>query len=342
MAAAAGGILFFPKGIWTTTAELLHDATGNIPITIVGTGAGSVLKLTGTTNKGIHITGTAGTTRANITLRDFKILSATSGTSAAGIHLDGIADYNISNVVIDGDNKMTNGMQLTGSQQGEIGGGLIIDTATGILFEPSGGTHSNGCDLHGVSLNASAINIDVNTVDSIFIRGNHMTGAPIGVDVHGDGLGVVSISHNHIEQQTTAGVRIRDLAQRVRVIANNFNSGTSGAFDMVVTGGDASLIFGNLFTGSISFDNTTTDAVFAANLLSAGGFANTFTDNTINADGSSGMTKWGNISVGFGADSGGARFNTNFGVNNLPTSSPGAGTKRLWYDTSDNTVKYAP
>jgi hypothetical protein len=29
-------------------------------------------------------------------------------------------------------------------------------------------------------------------------------------------------------------------------------------------------------------------------------------------------------------------------TNNLPTSSPGAGSKELWYDPSDNTVKYAP
>ena len=34
--------------------------------------------------------------------------------------------------------------------------------------------------------------------------------------------------------------------------------------------------------------------------------------------------------------------NGNLKIGSLPTSSPGAGSKKLWYDTSDNTVKYAP
>ncbi len=32
----------------------------------------------------------------------------------------------------------------------------------------------------------------------------------------------------------------------------------------------------------------------------------------------------------------------NLKIDALPTSSPGAGTKKFWYDTTDNTVKYAP
>jgi hypothetical protein len=34
--------------------------------------------------------------------------------------------------------------------------------------------------------------------------------------------------------------------------------------------------------------------------------------------------------------------NNNVKIVNLPTSSPGAGSKMLWYNTADNTVKYAP
>jgi hypothetical protein len=345
LAASAGKTLLIPNGTFTTTAELLYDASANGPITIMGLGIGSVIKLTGTTNKGIYITGTAGVTVYPVHIKDLKILGATSGTSAAAIHLDGIAIYKITGIEINGNSKMTAGIRMTGSQQGEIGQGYIHHLSTGILFEPSGAIHSNGCDLHGMSLSSAGINVDIDTVDSIFMRGNHLVEAPISIDVHGGGLGTTNIAFNHIEQNTTAGVRIRDSAARVRVISNNFNSGTSGAFDLLVTSGNNHVIYSNLFTGSISFSSGVSSSTYANNLHSAGSFVNTFTDNTVNTEDSTiGMIKYGNRAVGLGASIDGATFHGDVEIlglagywGDIKIRTPGRGI--VLSNSSDNVTK---
>lgn len=299
-AAALGKALFIPAGTFTTTSALTFSAV-SAPVSIYGTGANSVIKLTGITNKGIYVTGTAGVTVNPVLIENLKILGATSGDSAAGIHLDGIAIYRISNIEIDGNDAMTYGIRMTASQQGEMAPRYIHHVSNGILLEPNAGNTvaSNGADLHGVSLSCSVSNIVLDRVASSFIRGNHLVQAPVSIDITGGGPGPNMIAFNQIEQNTTAGIRIRDSASQIKIICNGFYSGTTGSVDLLVSSGYNHLVDGNLFTGDIQFDNTCGDSIFINNYLSGGvGGAADFTDNSVNADGSTGTIRYSNISVG--------------------------------------------
>lgn len=289
LTAAAGGTLLIPEGIYLVDTTLTYAANTLGPIRIVGTGAGSVIKLTGATNKAFHITGVAGTTSEFAQLQDFRILSATSGTSAAGIHLDGLAIVAVHDVYISGASKMTNGIQCTGAQQGEISGGFVHQCTTGIRLEASGGVHTNGLDIHGVSLNNTATNLVADQADSLFFHSNHLAIAPIGVDVVAGGFGRNSFFHNHIESHTTAGIRAA--GGTMDIAGNSFFTG-SGGTDINITGGAYGVISGNLFQGSVSLGASVSNYHFINNINTGTG---TFTNN------STFLTKFGNRVASSGA-----------------------------------------
>lgn len=293
MTAAAGKSLFFPDGTYLTTAALAHNTATGWTIKIYG-GPGAKLKLTGTTNKGFSITGTEGSTRGFVTIDGIQIESATSGASAAAIHLDGVADYQIHDIVISPAAKFTNGIQLTGTQQGEISGGYI-SASVGVKFEDGAlATSSNGCDMHGVSLNCSSKNIEFNGVDTAFIHGNHLTGDGFGIDVVSGGSGVIDITSNHIEMTGagSTGLRAASTTNQLFVAGNTFSM-PSGDTDLTINGGTGHSFIGNLFLRLITLAAAADQIVFAFNLLPSGTFTNNSTNiriygnvgNVINAKG---------------------------------------------------------
>jgi hypothetical protein len=283
--AAGGGHVYVPSGVYLISAELTYDTTDG-PLLFTGNGSSTILEAVGATNKVLAISGTPGATISRVVLQNFQVRSATSGTSAAGIHLSGCAVVSIHNVSIYGQGKMTNGIQLTGTQQGEISGGYIVATTTGILLENAGDVHSNGMDIHGVSMMCSGTNIVLDECDTVFIRSNHMTSAAIDIDIIAGGYGLTTISGNHFEEHTTAGVRS---VSPVEVSCNSFFT-TGGTDVKMLSGVSHALIYGNLLSGSVTFDSGSSGIRFFNNLLAGG----TYTDN------STGIVKFGNSNTGGG------------------------------------------
>lgn len=276
LVAARGKSLFLADGIYNTTAELFYDAAAHGPIKIFGS-PNAIIKLTGATNKGIRVTGTPGVTRAKVTLEGFQILGATSGVSPAAIHLDGIADYQLHNIIIGPTAKFTTGVTFSGAQQGEWSGGYV-EAATVGKFELSGAVASNGCDMHGVSGIFSVAGLTFAGVDTAFIRGNHLTGTgPVGIDVLSSGLGQLYFGANHIELTTTAAFRLGASSNQCIIIGNSC-FGNAGSKDLIVNGGAKHTIIGNLFNRDVELNTPASQIVFLGNLVLAG-----FADTTTNA-----------------------------------------------------------
>jgi len=275
LTAAAGAELFIPAGVYAISTALSYNCATLGPVTIRGAGAKAILKATGASNKVLHITGNPGITNASVILEKFMVQSATSGVCPAGIHLDGLAAIWLHDLAIDGGLKMTNGIQCTGSQQGEISGGHIHRCTTGIRLEPSGIYHSNGLDIHGVSLAATGTNLVVDQVDSLFFHSNHLVIAAIGVDIIQGGLGVAIIRDNHIESHTTAGVRATG---QPLIVGNIFVPAETGTDIKLISGGTYAWIGENLLQGNVTIDAGVTDAyVFNNYIIGLAGV--TFTDN---------------------------------------------------------------
>jgi hypothetical protein len=306
------GILI-PQGTCTTTSELYYDTQANGPFTIMGYGANSVIKLTGTSNGGIHIFGTPGVTGQMVNISNIKILSATSGTSTSGIHLDGIALFSVRDVVILGSDKMTTGILLEAAQQGEIFGGYIGGCNTGIKLDDKSSVGSNGVEIHGISMFNIDSNVEYAGVDSGFFHHNHLeteTDA-IGVNITGNGPsgGVIIVSSNHIESHVTAGVKNNtDMVSHIR---DNLFIGHPGALDIDLNGPDHCVIDGNLLNGNVTFGAGSSQLTFANNhSLGASITPGTavFTNN------SAAITQYGNKTGGNGFSLPSSKYRGDFSI----------------------------
>jgi hypothetical protein len=273
---AAGGTMLIPEITLLLEEELLYTANTLGPIRILGTGANSILKAVGVANKVLHVTGIPGVGVHLVSVEALQVQSGTSGVSPAGIHFDGIACFWLHDVIVDGKSKMTNGLQLSGAQQGEISGGYVTSCVTGMRMEPSAGIHSNGLDIHGVSMtNNSGASVVLDAVDSLFFRGNHLTGAPVHIDIIAGGFGFNVISSNHFESHTTAGVRS---VVGAIISQNQFFTGGGGTDINLTTG--SGFICGNLINGNVVLAGTNNSFIFNS-IAGSGTFTDTSTDTTI-------------------------------------------------------------
>jgi hypothetical protein len=276
IAAAGAGVLYIPNRTFKHLSDLTFDTSGGARLWIMGGGAGSILKPKGTTNKGLHIYGTPGSTVPLLRLSDFKVQGATSGTCPALIHLDGLAGFWARDVHIAG--AATNGFQLTGAQQGEISGGFLGGATTLIRLEDSGSISSNGVEIHGTQM--FPINggngVIYNGVDDGGFHDNHITGG-VGatgvtcVDIQTVGSGKISVVRNHFELYDT-GVKS---AGYVTVDDNKFY-GVAPAKDVWITGGRNALIRGNQFSGNVQLDAASSGNWLESNFIPA---TSTITDN---------------------------------------------------------------
>jgi len=254
--AAAGGTLFLPAGDIAVTAPVVYDCATQGPIRVVGHGVGTDIRIRGTAARAFEFTAEAGVTIANLVLENFQVLSEHDTTATDGILLDGLAVYTLSNITVYGNGKLTNGIRLHGTQQGEISGGYIQGMTDGIVLELSDDIASNGCDMHGVSFAATGRNLVASGTDSLFITNCHFVVAPVGIDIVTGGNGQPCIDACHIESHTTAGVRA---ATGVRITNTNFFKGTNGNDIVLTDSGGGSLISGNLLQGNVTIGASVTD-----------------------------------------------------------------------------------
>lgn len=274
--------LYIPEGIFTTTTgiEINVQTTGN-PLSIFGDGPNSVIKLTGTSNGGFHISGTSGTTINPVSIRNLRVSASNSGTGAFGIHLDGIAHWFVENIWVEGNSKCAKGFWLTAAQQGQISGGGISGCTIGGLLEDNagGGVRSNGVDWHGMTFfNNTNINFQITSnsgsagADDTYFHGNHLTSAAMQIDVYG-GAGQLTFISNHIEPvASNNGIIIRGNNTRAAIISNTI---TGSATDLEISSGAIDCkVIGNLIDGAITIDSGATDTMLIYN--STGGV---ITDN---------------------------------------------------------------
>lgn len=259
--------LYLPGGTtYNLSQEWLYATATYGPIKIYGDGPNTILKATGASNKALHITGT-GTSSFPVVLKDLAIESGTSGTSAAGLHLDGIAHWLVESVWVDGKSKMTNGLQCSAAQQGQISGGQVQGCITGALLEAGpGGSLSNGIDWHGMTFVNTTTNFKVTGADSVFFHHNHLTSATQQIDVSG-GVGTLTFTANHVEGAAVGrnGMIVR--AGRVALFGNSF-IGTATTNDLEFTGGAATFqgsVIGNLFNANVIIGAGVNDTMVAFN-----------------------------------------------------------------------------
>lgn len=291
--AAAGGCVYFPVGIFLVTSEILYNVATSGSLSVRGNGPGSILKAAGASNIALHLTGTVGVTTNPVLIHGVQFTSATSGTSAALLHLDGLAHWWVRDCYFTGGTKAAYGIKCTASQQGEIGASKFA-VAIGILCEPNAGNtvHANGIEIHGNTLMCSTKNIVLDRIDSGSVHSNHLTSADISIDVTQGGVGPAHIIGNHIESHVTAGVRAD---ATVLIDGNQFFPGTSGV-DVLITAAASNsagcVVCNNLLPGSVNFSANVADAKFYGNILTNTG---TITNNSTR------LQAWGNSVVAHAA-----------------------------------------
>lgn len=270
---AANSSVFFPNGTYNVGTALTYNAASG-PIYIYGKGA--IIRAVGVSNKCLVISGIAGVTSNEVRVAGIEFTSNTSGVSAAGLHLDGIAHFTVKDCVFSGGVKMTYGLRCTGSQQGEVSG-CAFGVINGSLYESSGGgIHANGIDTHGNTYYCSSVNAIYSDVDSGSFHANHLTSAPVSIDVIGvGGTGIPVFSSNHIEQHTTAGIR----SVGTVFIHNNSFFGGVAAVDILITGGENHVISSNLLSKSLTFSAPADRIRLIGNILTnTGTITNTSTN----------------------------------------------------------------
>lgn len=267
----ASSNISLPCGTYNISAELLlATATGNI-YQLEGAGDCSVINITGT-NKGIHVTGTAGVGYTYVGIQKLAITSTSSGTSSAAFHLDGIAGFSIKDIWIQGNNKITNGYQLTGAQQGEISGGLVTGCVNGgKIEESSGGVGSNGIDMHGITFtnNTTTGGLLITGQNDIFFRGNHVTGLAgqaYLMDLSNT-TGLMVVANNHLEPVVSGNNGVIVRLGKAYLSGNSFYSYGGGTDLTVAASATGVKAVGNLMDGNITVAAGASDTVIAYNSI---------------------------------------------------------------------------
>ena len=259
---------------WSGTPDplIFVDADGGGDGTVIeGSGDCSVLQPNGATNRAIYIqsvTGAVGT-REQIILRDLAIRSATSGSSTAGLHLQGLSVFKLENVFIDGLSKMDNCFRMTAAQQGEVSGGKAFGCTTGALLESNaaGTVSSNGLDWHGMSFNNSGTNLLVAATPGVGAQSgdfhdNHLTAAAMQIDISTD-IGQFNVTSNHLEPLAgNNGAIVR--SGKVAFALNSF-FGFPGTKDLEILTGSQVKAIANLFVADILINAGALDTMLAFN-----------------------------------------------------------------------------
>lgn len=263
--AAGKGAVYIPAstvkgGACLASTEIAYNVATGGPITVFGDGPNSVLKASGDSNKVLHFTGTAGVTSDPVLIQNLSLQSATSATSSALIHLDGIAHWLIEGVWADGKNKANNCFQMTAAQQGQVSGGEALNCTTGAHLESKldgNEIRSNGIDWHGMTFFNSTTNFKISHqagagnygadgagADDVFFHGNHLTSAIMQIDAYG-GAGMLVFSNNHLEPVTASnsGMIIR---RGMALITGNSFFGLPMSIDINLSATTQAKVIGNL------------------------------------------------------------------------------------------------
>lgn len=280
-----GGTIVIPKGTFIVSSPLTYVTTTSGPLRLIGAGPGSILKFTGTSGTLLRVTGSDAATHDFVYVENLR-LEAASATAAALLHLNGVAAYGLRSLNLDGKNKSSVGLLMTGTQQGEIADCSFFQCAKGVRFEQTAGGHSsNAADIHGCTFAGNTtLDLEFDGIDDSTVTANHFvaSGASKGISYTAlSGTGWHVLAFNHIEGHAV-GVEIK--GQKVHVLHNQLYQ-----TPITVTGGSYHNIVGNILTGAGANVNlSASDHIVFANNITTGVVTNTTTF----------LTAYGNRSVG--------------------------------------------
>jgi hypothetical protein len=218
------GNLYFPQGKYAIT-KLLTCALVNTGgrtingVRLYGSGPNSIIQNRGATNGALLVTGAAVANFDDFYLADLKIQNQTTGMGAFGFKMDGVGGFGIQNLIVEGNNSVNEGVELTASQQGYMLGTVVRHAVSGIVLRHRlvlNGTYDQGedrikldtgmvqyCTAQAFLLDgATGVNGGNNSIANF-----HTVENPIGINISG-GIGALEISNMHLETNSTAGILI--------------------------------------------------------------------------------------------------------------------------------------
>ena len=257
LTATGGKFPLLLSNTYLSSTVLTYNTTVTGKLNVEGTGTNAVIKIGGTTTKGLMIMGAQGGGHDWVYLRDFRMESATSGSSAALLHLYGVAGFGIHRVNIDGKIKsdigiLLNGSGTAGTQQGEISNCSIFSNLQGIVAENGGanGTEIHGCTFAGNSVRDVYYNTNITGASTFWFHNNHLVYdnvAAVGIEIGPNASTKPRFIRNHFEGPYASMFKI--MGGRVELGFNDFlGSGGNTAID--VQAGQGHDIIGNLVINS--------------------------------------------------------------------------------------------
>jgi hypothetical protein len=298
---AAGGEVTLPCGTYSLPSEINFDTAAG-PLTLTGSGKCTVLRVTGSSNRGLHITGTPGITRSKFVLRNFSMVANTSGITPALIHLDGASNYDIENVTLDGNGgKATYCLQISSGQQGEIHGGATFMQGCTVLIraEDVGGIGSNQVEIHGISLSATQPGSTVlqSTGSALDIHSNQITGTLTSTLLDDQGGSYVNRIYDNFFEQYQYAIKS---ASRIAAWGNQFQPTGGATADLWLRFGATRSVVGpgNSIAGGVRIDAGADYSTFLYNIsadampITDNGVGTSWLNNPTPTGFLGGVTRW--------------------------------------------------
>jgi hypothetical protein len=268
--AGTGYVYIPPSAKGCLLNSLVTYNASNGPIEIRGEGAASRL-LIASTSGGLQISAPAGMGYQEVYLVNFKLQA--QANAAYAVQLNGLAAWGLLNVdvvSVPGGYQFNHGIDLEGSQQGYIHGGLSYQNATGIylndLSGPPGLVSSNGVHIgDGRTFTdlTAAVDIEGGASD-VWVNNAHITGAQYGIIVDQTnalgGAGFEYLTNLHIENASVWGIEVRSGVAKIEDL-NDYDVSA-----VHVTNGGWINISKSLLNGTVKTDSGTTGE-FTYNLV---------------------------------------------------------------------------
>lgn len=224
--------LFFPQGIYRHSAPLVcglqppetlpirsagiyGDGPGAMLLN-TGAGTGGLLLTTGKNSGDVGVRADPGTTfqETGVRLRGLHFYNANSGTAPYALRIFNQNGISVTDINIEGDNRVTTGIDVVGTEQGRIAGIDVRDAAKGIVLRYAPGVSSGDAGVAAIQISggfvhnatgnlwtgtaytgnnatvASGACIEISSAESVKVTDMHLDVCAKGVDLsHSDDLG---------------------------------------------------------------------------------------------------------------------------------------------------------
>lgn len=249
--------IHFGCGIFKTNNELAFAvAANNNKLEVDGDGACSVLWLNASSINGLHFSGVPNTTVADIHVHDMWIYADPSlGTAAAAaIYMDGVSNFNIDHMTIDGNSKLVNCLKQRAGQQGEFSSSRCWSiTGSGVDAGLGTGVASNTVEYHALTIDCTGIGSTnaflFDSVDDAHVHDNNLLQCDWAIKVTNPGFGINTFNQNHIELMAVGAIQTNGPTM---IIANSIGDPVGTVDVQLLSGAKNSTIAFNLLDRTVT------------------------------------------------------------------------------------------